>query len=98
MMDLERKMLLLKDLHEGPVTLVFLKNDQTVRKMVCTLESRALPSRIVAEENSDEEKEKRKKNDDVCAVWDTEKGAWRSFRWDSVIGWATTAHATVEVI
>ena len=31
------------------------------------------------------EKPKRKQNPDVCSVWDFEKDAWRSFRYDSVV-------------
>ena len=31
------------------------------------------------------EKPKRKQNPDVCSVWDFEKDAWRSFKYDSII-------------
>ena len=32
-----------------------------------------------------DEKPKRKQNTDVCSVWDFEKDAWRSFKYDSII-------------
>ena len=32
-----------------------------------------------------DEKPKRKQNPDVCSVWDFEKDAWRSFKYDSII-------------
>ena len=32
-----------------------------------------------------DEKPKRKQNPDVCYVWDFEKDAWRSFKYDSII-------------
>jgi predicted lipoprotein len=36
-------------------------------------------------ENAAKESNKKKPNEDVCAVWDIDAGAWRSFRWDRLI-------------
>lgn len=69
----------LKDhLHAGPVKVSFTKKDGTVRVMNCTLEEGVA---IPHEKTTERTKEK---NDEVCAVWDIDKGAWRSFRYDSI--------------
>ena len=46
--------------------------------MLCTLMSEFLP------ETKETEKEDKKVNEEVLAVWDLEKEAWRSFRLDSI--------------
>jgi hypothetical protein len=33
-------------------------------------------------ETAAQSKSPKKTNEDVCAVWDIDAGAWRSFRWD----------------
>lgn len=61
------------------VKVVFTKRDGTRRTMNCTLRSDiAIPHEKTTEKV-------KKLNEDVCAVWDIDKGAWRSFRYDSVI-------------
>ena len=61
----------------------FRKVDGTVRKMQCT---RNYDDHRVKIAFSDVDKElQRKKNPDICRVWDVEKQAWRSFRFDSMI-------------
>jgi hypothetical protein len=66
-------------LKEAVISVKFKKVDGTERLMRCTL----LADRIVAhEKTTDREK---KINEDVISVWDVEKDAWRSFRYDSVI-------------
>ena len=61
------------------MTVKFIKNDGSVREMICTLlESLAIPY----EKKTDKQKPE---NDEVLAVWDVEKHAWRSFRLDSII-------------
>ena len=47
--------------------------------MRCTLRSDLIPAAPVVEG-----KTPKKENPDVQAVWDIEKQAWRSFRFDSV--------------
>jgi hypothetical protein len=57
----------------------FTKQDGTVREMMCTLKSDiAIPH----EKKTDRVKQM---SEDVLAVWDCEKNAWRSFRFDSII-------------
>jgi len=67
------------------LTVNFKKKDDTLRKMVCTLNEDYLPE---AEEVSDD-KPKRSKAEsaDAIAVWDLEKQSWRSFRVDSIINY-----------
>lgn len=64
-------------LRQAVVTVVFSKGDGTVREMKCTLSEQFLPAQEVSES-------KRKSSPDACPVWDMEKQAWRSFRWDSI--------------
>lgn len=70
-------------LHEGDVKITFKKKDGTSRTMTCTLREDALPKQTDLEEQI----QKKKKNTDVLAVWDLEKQGWRSFRYDSIVGW-----------
>ena len=66
-------------LREGVRTVTFTKADGTERVMKCTLADSYLPDQLDVEEYIS-----RKKNDDVCAVWDIEANGWRSFRIDSI--------------
>ena len=78
----------LKDLLKKKiVSVTFTKTDKTERKMICTLKEDVLP---VVE--AKEPKYAKKDNDNVLAVWDLEKQAFRSFRVDSV----TDYHAVTE--
>lgn len=65
-------------LKEGIVQVIFEKADGSERVMNCTLMESHLPT-------VDEDSPKRKVNDEVLAVWDIDKGEWRSFRLDSVL-------------
>jgi hypothetical protein len=63
-------------LNVGEVTVVFVKKDETTRTMLCTTSSElATPY---------EKKTERTVNEDVCFVFDLEKQAWRSFRYDTL--------------
>lgn len=65
-------------LHNGPMKVTFTKKDGTDRLMNCTLqEGVVVPHEKTTERVKDE-------NPEVVAVWDLDKGAWRSFRLDSV--------------
>jgi hypothetical protein len=68
-------------LQEGVVSVLFKKKDGTERRMTCTLSSQFLP-------HKEETLKPRHSNPDVLAVWDMEKEDWRSFRYDSVIGFS----------
>lgn len=63
-------------------SVIFTKSDGTVREMLCTLMSDHLPKQNIDEAT---QRSPRAENDDVLAVWDVDKQAWRSFRLDSVI-------------
>jgi hypothetical protein len=65
-------------LQEREVTVDFVKADGEFRSMKCTL-SEDLGAKYTkknATENT------RKPNLDTCVVWDLNREAWRSFRWD----------------
>jgi len=64
-------------LRQSVVTVTFAKADGTIRDMKCTLAEEFLPAQEVKESQ-------RKHSPDSCPVWDMEKQAWRSFRWDSI--------------
>lgn len=64
------------------VELTFTKKDGTKRDMICTLKSTLLP-----EVKEDQDKRTKKDNEDILAVWDLEKKAFRSFRIDSLISY-----------
>ena len=68
------------------LTVNFKKKDESVRKMVCTLNEEYLPD---VEEEGTENKRTKKESTDAIAVWDLEKQAWRSFRVDSIISYDT---------
>lgn len=68
-------------LKESVVNIRFTKVDGTERKMQCTLKESELPK----VEKTNEPKREKKPNEEVLAVWDLEKKAFRSFRLDSVI-------------
>jgi len=52
--------------------------------MLCTLKSDLLP----AQTDIEEAVQKKTPNPDVLAVWDVEAQGWRSFRYDSIIGFS----------
>lgn len=82
------KELLQKQLHEGVVTVRFTKVDGNVRDMVCTLNPSLLPLVSRPATNSTPAVPlipQKSPNANVCVVFDTEKQAWRSFRYDSVL-------------
>ena len=73
-------------LHEKIVTVTFVKESTGLeREMICTLRKKHLPPVVDAAKTATP----RKHNPDVCVVYDLEKEEWRSFRYDSVIGFKT---------
>lgn len=74
-------------LYNGVVRVVFLKKDGTERKMLCTLKADLLP----AQTDIEEAVQKKTPNPAVLAVWDVEAQGWRSFRWDSILGFSENA-------
>ena len=61
----------------GEMKIKFLKKDDTIRDMRCTLGAGYLPV-------TEEKEIKRKENTEVLAVWDIDKSAWRAVRYDSI--------------
>lgn len=64
------------------VNVTFIKKDGTQRLLRCTLKPDLLPQQTDIEEAV----QKKTPNPDVLAVWDLENDGWRSFRYDSIIG------------
>lgn len=62
----------------GPVIITFVKKDGTERVMNCTLQEGV----VVPHEKTTERV--KVENNEILAVWDIDKKAWRSFRLDSV--------------
>lgn len=61
-------------------TVTFMKQNGEERVMRCTLQDNFLPKQTDLEEAV-----QRKGPTDSLAVWDLDKNAWRSFRYDTVI-------------
>ena len=72
-----------KTLFENVVNVLFIKKDGTERKLICTLKPDLLPVQTDLEEAV----QKKTPNPDVLAVWDIENKGWRSFRYDSILGY-----------
>ena len=70
---------LVSHLKMGEVRLTFNKKDGTIREMKATLDQKVVS--II--ENTTEVKKKR--SPEVISVWDLEKSAWRSVRFDSIM-------------
>jgi hypothetical protein len=76
---------LLSDLRSNAIEVHFTKVNGENRAMRCTLMPRLLPASYVKSlEEQQSEKNFHNQNMDVIAAWDLDKGAWRSFRIDSV--------------
>ena len=72
-------------LQKGPITVTFTKADGTDRVMKCTLNTELgakYKTEVLVENEVAVQAKPKKVNTDTCQVWDTEAGAWRSFRWD----------------
>ena len=65
-------------LRTGEMTVTFTKKDGTERSMLCTLMESGIPTEKAPKTIG------KTPSDDAIAVFDVEKQAWRSFRFDSV--------------
>lgn len=74
-------------LQTGIVNVTFVKKDGTTRNLLCTL----MPSELPAQTDLEEAVQKKAPNPDVLAVWDLENKGWRSFRFDSILGFTTAS-------
>ena len=70
-------------LQTGIANVTFVKKDGTERVLRCTLSPTELPAQTDLEKAF---KQQKTPNPDVLAVWDLENLGWRSFRYDSIIG------------
>lgn len=77
----EQKEAIIERLRQGEVVVSFTKVDGDRRDMQCTLNEGKLPP-ITGPDNA---KQTRKENPAIQSVWDVNKQAWRSFRWENVI-------------
>ena len=74
---------LLNKLKSEKVIITFKKLNNETRNMTCTLMENSLPSA-----NKDDlmsQKKIRQISPEILAVWDLNKNAWRSMRWDNII-------------
>lgn len=78
-MDILSKDLIRLTLKSNICKVTFKKANGEIRDMICTLKEDV----VVPHEKKTERV--KSENNDVLAVWDCEKSAWRSFRYDSVI-------------
>ncbi len=74
----EQRLWLRNLLGAGNIGVVFTKKDGTERQMVCTLNSGMIPQDATPKNSG------RAQPTDSIAVFDLEKGEWRSFRFDSI--------------
>ena len=81
-------------LRSGIADVFFTKKDGTKRRMLCTTKESLIPEKAFGNPKDWNYPESlsetaRAKNPDIAVIWDLEKDAWRSFRYDSVISFAT---------
>lgn len=69
-------------LKTNTVLIDFMKTDGTIRSMTATLREDIIPPAEKADPLS--QKKVRAINDAVQVVWDFDKEAWRSFRWENL--------------
>ena len=67
-------------LQDERVNVTFTKADGTERHLHCSLH----PDLIPAAQQQNEQTSTRKRSEAAQSVWDLDKQAWRSFRWDSI--------------
>jgi hypothetical protein len=70
------KQALINDLKQGVVDISFRKIDGTIRNMKATLADDLISTKTYSKSSGPEH---------VQCVWDVDKDAWRSFRWDSLL-------------
>jgi hypothetical protein len=68
----------IEQLKDGVATVRFTKLNGEMREMRATLNENQMPEIVAEIEN----KAPRKKSENALSVWDVDKQAWRSFRWD----------------
>lgn len=79
-----RNEFLRSNLQTAILNVAFIKKDGSQRDLRCTLRPDLLP----AQTDLEEAVQKKTPNPDVLAVWDLDNQGWRSFRYDSIIGFS----------
>jgi len=77
------KNLLRAKLQENEVSVTFTKRDGTERAMLCTLSTSRIPGEHIPQGTGDTSSAETGSKE-ALRVFDLEKTAWRSFRWDSI--------------
>lgn len=72
-----------ESLHSNEVGVTFTKRDGTERTMRCTLSTARIPGEQLPKRTGDTSSAETVSKEAV-RVFDLEKGAWRSFRYDSI--------------
>ena len=83
----DEKDFLLNCLKTSKINLKFEKVDKTIREMYCTLISDLLPKtpEHISESSEVVDAKPKKESETAFRVWDLDKLAWRSAKWDSLI-------------
>jgi hypothetical protein len=74
---------LINKLKSEKVTITFKKLNNETRNMTCTLMKNSLPS--TSKDDLTSPKKIRQVSPEILSVWDLNKNAWRSMRWDKII-------------
>lgn len=75
---------LMQALHEGAVSVTFVKADGHVRDMRCTLATNLLPVSVTEHAQVPPRKTT---DENLIKVYDLEAQGWRSFKWDRLQTW-----------
>lgn len=83
----DEKDFLLNCLKTSKVNIKFEKVDKTIREMKCTLLPDLLPKILehILESQEVVDAKPKKESETAFRVWDLDKSAWRSIKWDSII-------------
>ena len=91
MMSLNEKRQLIEALRKGVVTVTFSKvspeNAGEIRVMPCTLSQEVLKANGITNKLEVSQTERTHEGSDHLGVWATDVKNWRSFRFESIIGW-----------
>jgi len=87
MIEIEIKEQLKKELINGAIEVIFKKANNEERVMLCTLNIDLIPPADQPKDDTEASPEapKRAQNENVQVVYDLDKDAWRSFRWDRLV-------------
>lgn len=84
--EFDKNQYLRDTLKEKVAIVTFTKRDGSVRTMRCTLKADLLPPQTDVEEQVQDKNPTAPA--ESLAVWDLEKAAWRSFRFDTILAFS----------